>query len=344
MEASSGPAHRWRRRPEGSNWGDFGADDQVGRMNLITPERRLGAVQEVKAGLCFPLSLPLDYPGWTSHAGGRNPPVLFASKNAHGASMYNLVLGLGPDPRGVVCDDAVILHTQYSTQWDSLAHWGARFDADDDGVEELVYYNGYRAGDHLVAPDGDSPPRALALGIENLAEVGAQGRAAVVSLLDAFGPGRTWVGYDELDHAMRAQSAEVRPGDFLLLHTGFDDQVLAMNGKPDRAALSQAGAVLDGRDPRLLQWVADSGVVALCSDNVAVEGFGFEDGSAGDHSMLPLHDLCLFKLGIHLGELWRLGDLARWLLNEKRSACLLTAPPLRLPGAVGSPVTPVATV
>jgi hypothetical protein len=35
---------RWTLRPEGSNWGDFGADDQVGRLNLITPEcRRNGA-------------------------------------------------------------------------------------------------------------------------------------------------------------------------------------------------------------------------------------------------------------------------------------------------------------
>jgi kynurenine formamidase len=39
-----------------------------------------------------------------------------------------------------------------------------------------------------------------------------------------------------------------------------------------------------------------------------------------------------------------LNDLAAYLRNAGRSRCLLTAPPLRLPGAVGSPVTPVATV
>lgn len=65
---------------------------------------------------------------------------------------------------------------------------------------------------------------------------------------------------------------------------------------------------------------------------------------AGRHPFLPLHELCLFKLGIHLGELWYLHDLAAWLRNAGRSRFLLTAPPLRLPGAVGSPVTPVATV
>jgi hypothetical protein len=54
--------------------------------------------------------------------------------------------------------------------------------------------------------------------------------------------------------------------------------------------------------------------------------------------------LCLFKLGIHLGELWWLTDLAGYLRAAGRTRFLLTAPPLRLPGAVGSPVTPVGTV
>jgi hypothetical protein len=47
---------------------------------------------------------------------------------------------------------------------------------------------------------------------------------------------------------------------------------------------------------------------------------------------------------VHLGEIWYLAELARWLREHGRSRFLLTAPPLRLPGAVGSPATPVATV
>ena len=65
---------------------------------------------------------------------------------------------------------------------------------------------------------------------------------------------------------------------------------------------------------------------------------------AGRKSILPLHHHCLFKLGIPLGELWYLQELAAWLQQNGRSRFMLTAPPLRLPGAVGSPVTPVATV
>jgi hypothetical protein len=336
---------RWRLRPIGSNWGDFGGDDQLGRMNLITPEVRLAALREATVGIAFCLSLPLDYPGGTVVSDLRRPPRLFASRDAAGVDVYNLPYGIETeDPLGVVCDDGVVLHTQYSTQWDSLAHWGARFDADGDGRDELVYYNGFRAGEHVRSPDGDAPPVAAALGVETFAETCVQGRAVVVSLLETCGPGRTAVGLDGLLTALEAQRVEVRPGDFLLLHTGFDDALLAMERRPSAEVLGETGAVLDGRDERLRHWIDESGVVAICSDNVAIEENGYPEHETDGHTMLPLHELCLFKLGVFLGELWRLGELSRWLLDHGRSACLLTAPPLRLPGAVGSPATPVATV
>jgi kynurenine formamidase len=66
------------------------------------------------------------------------------------------------------------------------------------------------------------------------------------------------------------------------------------------------------------------------------------DGTGEDR--LPIHDLCLFKQGIFLGELWYLEELANWLQAHERSSFLLTAPPLRLPGSVGSPLTGIATV
>jgi len=64
----------------------------------------------------------------------------------------------------------------------------------------------------------------------------------------------------------------------------------------------------------------------------------------GSCAALPLHEHCLFKLGVNLGEIWYLTELANWLRAKGRYRFLLTAPPLRLPGAVGSPATPVATV
>jgi kynurenine formamidase len=92
-----------------------------------------------------------------------------------------------------------------------------------------------------------------------------------------------------------------------------------------------------------LQWITDSGLVALIADNYAVEAHPASP-KAGPCATLPIHEHCLFKLGVHLGEIWHLTPLANWLRAHKRSRFLLTAPPLRLPGAVGSPATPIATV
>ena len=58
-------AKRWTQRPDGSTWGDWGDDDELGRVNLMTPAKVLEGVAEVEAGISFCLSLPLDFPGGT---------------------------------------------------------------------------------------------------------------------------------------------------------------------------------------------------------------------------------------------------------------------------------------
>ena len=119
-----------------------------------------------------------------------------------------------------------------------------------------------------------------------------------------------------------------------------DVYVLVLTGAGDRFL---DGAGLEGRDPKLLQWITDSGLVALIANNYAVEAHPASHRE-GPCAPLPLHEHCIFKLGVHLGEIWHLGPLATWLRAHQRSRFLLTAPPLRLPGAVGSPATPIATV
>jgi kynurenine formamidase len=130
----------------------------------------------------------------------------------------------------------------------------------------------------------------------------------------------------------------------LLLHTGFATKVLEWNRNPDPVAIHRSCTYLDARDEALLEWIAESHIAALVADNYAVEGLVGGTRPEGRHSLLPIHHLCLFKLGVPLGEMWYLHDLAAWLRAHERSRFLLTAPPLRLPGVVGSPLTPVATV
>jgi kynurenine formamidase len=349
---------RWTQRPPGSTWGDWGDDDELGRVNLLTPEKVLQGVREVEAGISFCLSLPLDYPGGTALNQRRHPPRLAPTEDMDGTpdTFFNVHMSEMPDWGDakyvdVWADDVVTLSLQYSTQWDSLAHVGAEFDADGDGVEEPVYYNGYRAGTDLVGPQEDArgdggPSRSFAhhLGLEHMAFHGMQGRGVLVDL--AHHLGHEWRGVDRqtLEEIMAADRVVVEPGDMLLLHTGFATEILAMNRDPDPVKIHTMCTYLDARDETLLDWITESQIAALAADNYAVEGLLGKDRDPSRHSFLPIHHLCLFRLGVPLGEMWYLHDLATWLRGHGRSRFLLTAPPLRLPGAVGCPLTPVATV
>jgi len=344
---------RWKRRPAGSTWGDFGVDDQRGRLNLLTPKKVLEGIAEVKEGRVFCLSLPLDYPGGNKLNPRRHPPKLQPTLR-EGKPNMNIPLRLfDPHWTDIVSDDAVFLHLQYSTQWDSLAHVGQLFDVDGDGEAEMVYYNGYRAGEHVVGPvdysEGRQPPAegetgARALGVENMATSCIQGRAVMIDLEAHYGRERKVVGYEDLMDVLAKDKVVVEEGDMVCLRTGFAQLLLDMKKEPDEKVLHGACAALDGRDQRLLNWITRSGLVSLIADNYAVEAYPSRP-CEGDHcASLPLHEHCLFKLGVNLGEMFWLSELARWLREHKRNRFLLTAPPLRLPGAVGSPATPVATV
>ncbi|MGF7161033.1 kynurenine formamidase [Rhodoligotrophos appendicifer] len=329
---------RWRKRPSPSTWGDFGADDQRGRLNLITPERRLAALQEARVGKSFCLSLPLDYPGGRALSPFRKPPELRAEVMADGQPVFNAGAGASQsDATDLFCDQSVRLSLQYSTHWDGLAHVGARFDANADGEAECVYYNGFPAQD--THDDG-----VLRLGVETMAETCVQGRGVMIDLVPHFGGTAHPVGYDDLMRVVEHDGVIVGEGDIVCFRTGFADLLLKMRRQPDRNRLFSETPALDGRDERLLQWITDIGLAAIVADNYAVETLPSRPGHQACSPNLPLHQHCLFQLGVPLGELWHLGDLADWLCAHGRNSFLLTAPPLRLTGAVASPTTPVATV
>lgn len=326
-------------------------------MNSVGPQQVLKGVAEVRDGRTFALSLPLDRPRGGGLSAHRLPPIVRPTLRA-GHVNANCPMSIAhPGASDVVSDDLVVLHTQFSTQWDAFGHIGARFDADGDGDAEIVYYNGWRGAEDVVTPTDPAqaglPSLANVTGAESgnastydagpvdishLARHGVQGRAVLVDLEEHFGCSRRTVGYDGLHDAMEADGASVEPGDFLLLHSGFAKAVLRGSVPDD----TNAGAALDGTDPELHAWIRDSGVAAIAADNHAVEVFPAVRHRPGD-PVLPLHELCLFRLGIHLGELWWLSELAEHLRSTGRTRCLVTAPPLHLPGASGSPVTPVAT-
>jgi kynurenine formamidase len=337
-------ARRWQVRPEHSNWGDFGEDDQIGRLNLITPERRRKAAEEIVEGRAFCLSLPLDLPGGNLLVPERLPPARTIAPMPAGHHFVNFPMCVQNEHwTDFVCDDAVTLYTQYSTQWDALSHIAEAFDVDQDGRDEVVYYNGYRAGTDIAGPDDAGTLGANKLGIERMAETCVQGRGVMVDLFSRFGEKRKYAGYDDLMRILEEDKVVVETGDILCIHTGWAQAVADRKGQPDRTILHDAYSVLDGADERLLSWIDESGIAALVADNFAVEGMQHH-GHTHHFAGLPIHRRCIVELGIHLGELWLLTPLNDWLKRHGRSRFFLTAPPLRLPGSFGSPLTPVATV
>lgn len=342
---------RWNRRPSGSNWGDFGPDDELGRLNLLGPATLRTAIDEVRVGTSFCLSLPLDFPGERVLSPNRHPPRLAPEVLADGRPAFNARISVtNPRATDIFCDDRVELSLQYSTHWDGLAHIGQLFDIDGGNEAKEVYYNGF----HVDGGDTDTRGKQIAtsgyrgarhLGIENMAAACVQGRGVMIDIATHFGRSGTVIGFDELMHIVNTDSIQVEAGDFLCLRTGFAELVLEMNGKPDRATLFESTSALDGRDKRLQDWITGTGLVAIAADNYAVEKLPARDvPELACCASLPLHEHCLFRLGVYLGEMWYFRELASWLREHKRSRFFLSAPPLRLPGAVASPVTPIATV
>jgi kynurenine formamidase len=344
---------RYTIRPPGSNWGEFGPDDQIGRLNYITPQKVLEGVAEVKVGKTFCLSLPLNLPGTSELSPARRPPKIRTYPvGRRQVPFFNFRMSrVTPGVHDISSDDMAIIYLQHSTQWDGLAHYGRTFDATGGGEEDIRYYNGYKGGEDVVEimlDDTDGGPYhggALKLGIEKFAESCVQGRAVMIDLEKHFGRERRALGYAEIRSIMDKDNIVVEKGDMVCFRTGLAQLVLEQGKDTNAAVLNTSCTGLDGGDSELLNWITQSGLSAIATDNVAVELWANgAEFAVHDCSMSPLHRHCLFNLGIPLGELWYLTELADWLTANNRSRFLLTAPPLRLPGAVGSPLTPVATV
>jgi kynurenine formamidase len=138
---------------------------------------------------------------------------------------------------------------------------------------------------------------------------------------------------DELDAALAAQGhVQVGPGDVLLVRTGWyqrfrqhQDRIAFMSAEPG-LGMSCAG------------WLRERDVAAVASDNWGVEAFAGEDGMR----TLELHMVLIRDMGLTLGELFDLEELAADCRDDGVWEFFFCGPPLKMTGAVGSPVNPLA--
>ena len=293
-----------------SNWGRWGADDERGTVNFITPEVIRKGAACVRRGEVFSLGLPLGTEGpQFGQAGRTNPLHVMTAINA----------AFSPDPNGPrISDDMIVMGLQVATQWDSLAH---------------VHYGGAMYNGH--PPQAVTPLGASKNGIDKQAN-GIVSRGVLLDIarlrgVERLAPG-TAITAADLEAAEQRQNVRVESGDVLLVRTGHlraftieGDRVLYMKQMP-------------GLSATCAPWLHAREVAAVATDTNMVEVYPPEDPAI----LFPLHMLCLRDMGLTLGEMFDLEALADDCARDHQSTFFFTAPPLRVTGGVGSPLNPLA--
>jgi len=293
-----------------SNWGRWGKDDERGTVNFITSEVVRRAAACVKRGHVFSLGLAFGADGPQIGQGGRLNPIHLMSATA-GA--------VGTDADGFrYADDVIIMPLQCATQWDSLAHvhYGGQL------------YNGFPAATITSAGAARNAIDKVGNGIVSR---GVLLDLARVAGIDRLPPGRV-ITPDDLENAERAQSVRAERGDVLLIRTGHLG-VFKKDG--DRVGYMRQ---MPGLGIDCVPWLHAREIAALATDTNAVEVIPFEDPA----TPLPVHLLCIRDMGLTLGEMFDLDELAADCATDGIWEFFFSAPPLKVTGGVGSPLNPLA--
>jgi kynurenine formamidase len=302
-----------------SNWGRWGPGDQVGTANFITPRHVRDAAALVRTGRVVSLAIHLDQHGPQTGANGRfnclRYSVATGADHAVGAQRW----GGGPLPRRMgYADDTVVLHLQSATHWDSLAH---------------IFHAG-RAYNGLAAEEVSSTG-APRLGSEQLKDR-LVGRGVLLDVPRAKAVEWLDDGYaittEDLGRTADAEGVDVREGDILLVRTG----------QMHRCRLQGWGTYAGGDAPGLsfstIPWLAQSRVAAVATDTWGVE---VRPNELPD-SFQPFHIPAIVYMGLLLGEMFELDELARACAEAGTWEVFVSAPPLPFTGTAGAPPGPVA--
>lgn len=297
--------------PPGSAWGVFGDDDRIGTLNFASSEAVRHAATLVKRGDIFPLNWRADRP---------NPAIM-----GRGSMRRTQLTSMEVPASDDFLDG---YYPQSSSQWDALKHAGNK---------TYGFYNGHAASEVLAAPDTD------VLGIQTWAERGIAGRFVLLDL-DRIAGGE---GLDQtasiavtptdLDKALRIQGVELRSGDILLLRFGWVRWYEQL-GPQDRELLATKPMFPSpglAPDDGTIEWLWNKRVAAVATDNPMVEVMPAPDQDQLHHRLIPL-------LGMALGEMFNLEQLADdcWLSGVYEG--LFVAAPLNVRGGSGSSANAIA--
>jgi len=299
-----------------SNWGRWGKDDQIGTLNNVSPEDVVKAAGLIRKGRVFSLGLSLKEPIQSGLFGGRWNPIHTMLATGTDAACGNQD---EPRPHIRYADDAINMPCQASTQWDALCHVFL-----DDKM-----YNGYDA--RLVDARG-----ARKLGIEHTRDK-MVGRGVLLDVARCKGVDSLDDGYaitnEDLTECARKQGVEIRKGDFLIVRTGHQERCLARQDWTGYAGGDAPGLAFE-----TCYWIREQDLAAICTDTWGCEVRPNETGEAYQ----PWHWVVIPAIGISMGEIFYLKELAEDCAEDGVYEFFFTAPPLHLPGGAGSPINPQA--
>jgi len=290
--------------PKG-NWGRWGEGDERGALNLATADVVLEVARALRTGKVYSLALPISR-SRTPAVWDRPPPERFTRTAPQDHRRE-------PTGRPAVgsTDDMLMLPSHAGTHLDALAHV----------FEGEHFYNGHPVSSFSTRR-GASRCSIVCTG--TVATRGVLLDVASAAGLPALPAGHV-ITAGELEATCDRQGVEVRPGDAVLVRTGWLE---LLTGDASTPSFPQAGIGLDAAG-----WLQRHDVCLVASDNSAVEVLPFDGGRE-----LAVHVELLVHAGIALLEHAWLAELAADRCHES----LLVVGALPVVGATGSPVNPIA--
>jgi kynurenine formamidase len=302
------------------NWGKWGPDDEIGTLNYTSPEDIIAAAGLVKKGKVISLALNFDQFG--PQGGKTNYPPMGRINPLHlmlrtGTDAYSGVL----DKRGIrAADDVVVMPLQCGTQWDGLGHI----------FYENSMWNGFDCREVTTAG-------AQKCGIEKTKNK-MVGRGVFLDVPRAMGKEELDDGYaiisQDLEKTAKAQGVTVRRGDFVIVRTGQMERCLRVgswDGYP--------GGDAPGFSFETLEWIHKTEIAAIASDTWGCE-VRPNESEAGINQ--PWHWITIPIMGITMGEIFHVAELAADCRADKVYEFMFVAPAIPITGAVGSPTNPLA--
>ena len=290
----------------------FGADDEIGMLNLIDASSREAILSRADAGKVFDLAVDhfIGMPGWIA----ANDPgfQIWMTHTPRGEELADVMkVGLEHNKLVSYSGDAISMYTHCGTHVDALNHFGYHGKV----------FNNRSATDHLGSRHwevngADKHPPVIARGVL-LDVAGLHG-------LDMLPPSHG-IGSDDLEGCLKHQKTELRPGDVVMVRTGrmraWPDPGAYMTNPP---GLNREGA----------EFLAKAGAITIGADNHCVE----QAPSADPENWQVVHTYLLAEAGIPMMEIVNLEELA----DEKIYEYAFFGACIKLRGATGSPMRPVA--